>query len=269
MLDRVSVVVPTRNSAATLGRCLESLRAQAGADVEVIVVDNHSSDSTVEIARGLADVVLTAGPERSAQRNAGALAASGQHLMFIDSDMSLEPKVAAECVAGAASGALGVVIPEQSYGEGYWAAVKTLERECYLGDETIEAARFFPRAVFDRVGGYDEDIVAGPEDWDLHARVRALGGPMDRTRSRIWHDEGRLRLRETMATKYYYGRSTAAYLRKHPELARKQLTVARPAFIREWRRLARRPRLGAGVVVLKVLELGAGAAGLAMARTGR
>jgi len=69
-----------------------------------------------------------------------------------------------------------------------------------------------------------------------------------------------------MRTKFYYGRATAAYLRKHPARARAQLTVARPAFLRQWRLLAKRPHLGVAVIVMKALELGSGAAGLAYAR---
>jgi glycosyltransferase involved in cell wall biosynthesis len=263
---RVSCIVPTRNSAGTIEACLQSLRRQAHPDVEVIVVDNASTDATVERSRALADVVLQAGPERSAQRNAGARAASGEHFFFIDSDMLLDHEVVGQAVSEVEGGALGVVVPETSFGEGFWARVKALERSCYLGDDTIEAARYVPRAVFERIGGYDEDIAAGPEDWDLHERVRALGGPIGRTRAVIHHDEGRLRLTETMATKFYYGRATDAYLRKHRARARGQLRVVRPAFLRHWRRLADRPLLGAAVIIMKTLELGSGAAGLVWAR---
>jgi glycosyltransferase involved in cell wall biosynthesis len=264
----VSIVIPTRNSAATLAACLESARSQDYSDIELIVVDNHSRDRTQEVALGLADSVLTAGPERSAQRNAGARAAVGQFLFFIDSDMVLEPTVVSECVGAARGGAGSVVIPELSFGEGYWTRCKALERACYLGDETIEAARFFTRDAFERAGGFDESIPAGPEDWDLHERVRASGAQVGRAESLIWHNEGRLRLRETMATKFYYGQGTGVYLRRHPTLARRQLRLFRPAFVRHWRKLARQPLTGAGMLVMKGFELGAGAAGLWSARVG-
>lgn len=266
--ELVTVVVPTRNSERTIDRCLRSIREQTHPALELIVVDNHSSDATPQRAAAIADVVVQAGPERSRQRNVGAAHAQGDLLVFIDSDMELERNVIAEAVAQARQGADAVVIPEESSGEGFWARCKAVERSCYLHDETVEAARFFTREVFDRVGGFDEVIMAGPEDWDIHERVRRAGAVFGRTEAIIRHDEGHLRLSETMATKFYYGRATGVYIRKHPELARSQLRVIRPAFVRHWRRLAREPIIAAGMFVMKVCELSAGAAGLLWSRFG-
>ena len=95
---RVSLIVPTRNSARTLAACLESCSNQTHEDVEVIVVDNSSTDGTVEIAHELADLVLDQKPERSAQRNRGAAESTGDIVVFIDSDMVLEPTVVADFV---------------------------------------------------------------------------------------------------------------------------------------------------------------------------
>ena len=71
-------MVPTRDSARTIESCLGSLRAQTHPDVEVIVVDNHSTDPTGALAARYADIVAERGPERCAQRNHGTAVSTGE-----------------------------------------------------------------------------------------------------------------------------------------------------------------------------------------------
>jgi glycosyltransferase involved in cell wall biosynthesis len=253
----VSVIVTTRNSDRTLGRCLESVRSQSYEPLELIVIDNGSIDQTLTIASRHSDVLDSFGPERSAQRNRGTRLARGDYLLFIDSDMALAPSVVAECVAAVMdTGAPGVVIPELSVGEGFLARCRALERSCYVGDDAIEAARFFTREAFDASGGFDEDLT-GPEDWDLSMRI-AGGGHLARTASYISHDEGRLRLRAVLEKKRYYATSSLRYWRKHGQSATGQANlVFRPAFLRNWRRLVRHPVLTIGFLSIKSLEAAA------------
>nr|WP_164717242.1 glycosyltransferase family A protein [Actinomadura sp. J1-007] len=208
---RVTVVVPTRNSARTLERCLASVRAQTR-PVELIVVDNGSSDATRAIAEAHADAVLDHGPERSAQRNLGWREGAGGLVAFVDSDMVLEPGVAAEAEAlfDADAGLGALVIPELSFGEGFLAACRVREKRSYLGDPTVEAARIFRRTALERAGGYDEGLSAF-EDWDLADRVAAEGFGVGRVASVVWHDEGRITLRGAYRKRRYYGRWLPAY----------------------------------------------------------
>ena len=259
-LLRVSIVVPTRNSARTLGACLASIERQTHRNFEVIVVDNSSSDTTREIATEHGSIVLTAAPERSAQRNEGARHATGSHLLFIDSDMVLEPNVVRECVAATSAGAAAAIIPEVSFGEGFWARCKALERSLYVGDDDIEAARFYDRELFVQLDGFDEEL-NGPEDWDLSQRARHGGAVIDRTTSVINHDEGRLGLGAQLRKKYGYGKSYPAYRRKHRGVAGRQSRLVRPAFVRRREALARQPVTSVGMFAMKALELAAGAAG--------
>ncbi|HVS05269.1 MAG TPA: glycosyltransferase family A protein [Candidatus Dormibacteraeota bacterium] len=262
----VSVIVPTRNSVRTLEGCLRSVRAQTYRDLELIVVDNHSLDGSAAIAERFADRIETWGPERSAQRNRGAELARGSYVLFVDSDMRLEPGVVSSCVATLEAGdAPAVIIPEVSVGQGFWAHCRALERSCYLGDDTIEAARFFRREVFRSVGGYDESLT-GPEDWDLSARA-AAGQRLPRAVAIILHDEGRLHLAEQLAKKWYYSGTARTYLRKHPRSLSQGNLLFRPAFFRNWRKLARHPLLTTGMFFLKGSELAAVAAGMLLRRS--
>jgi glycosyltransferase involved in cell wall biosynthesis len=253
----VSVIVTTQNSERTLDACLASIRSQLYTPIELIVIDHESTDRTVQIAREYSQMVDSYGPERSAQRNRGANLAHGAYLLFIDSDMKLSPGVVSDCVAAmSANRAPAVVIPEVSFGEGFLAKCRSLERSCYLGDDTIEGARFFTRSAFETEGGFDETLT-GPEDWDLSIRV-AGSASLPRTTSQIWHDEGRIRVGAVMAKKRYYAASWASYVRKHPRRALGQANlIFRPAFRRNWRRLARHPMLTVGFLSLKGLETAA------------
>src|SRR5258708_40324726 len=89
----VSVIVPARNEQACLGACLQSLVAQTGVPFEIIVVDDHSTDRTREIAQSFPGArVMEAGPlpEGWTGKNnavtAGAREARGQWLLFTDAD---------------------------------------------------------------------------------------------------------------------------------------------------------------------------------------
>jgi glycosyltransferase involved in cell wall biosynthesis len=251
----VSVIVPTRNSARTIEACLQSILSQLYRPLEVIVIDNGSIDQTLEIATPYADRVESLGPERSAQRNYGARLAHGRYLLFIDSDMTLAPSVVGNCLDALRlhSESPAVVIPEISIGDGFLAHCRAFERSCYAGDDAIEAARFFIRDAFEAAGGFDENL-NGPEDWDLSIRV-AGGRRLPRAASHISHDEGRLRLRTVMAKKRYYAGSARLYWRKHGRVALGQANlIARPAFLRNWRRLLSHPVLTAGVLSLKTIE---------------
>jgi glycosyltransferase involved in cell wall biosynthesis len=260
---RVSFVVPTKNAGRTLRACLESIRDQRHEDVEIIVVDNFSTDATPAIARELADVVDSCGPERSAQRNRGARLVSGSVLIFADADMVFERGVAADALAqlgpNGDPSVSALVIPERAFGAGFWARCRVLEKELYLGDPAVEAARAFRAVDFFEVGGYDERYT-GPEDWDLADRITAIGGRLARTRSYVWHDEGRIELRAAFRKKRYYGRGVSAYLGAPDRRPLARRALSQP------RELVRRPVLSAGLAVLKGVELSGIAAGVADAR---
>lgn len=221
----VSVIIPTYNSSRTLERCLQSIKDQTYPNIELIVVDNNSTDNTKEIAKKFTDKVYNKGPERSAQRNYGAKKAKGEYLLIHDSDIYFHPDSVQECIDTIEVGPYGaLILPEKSIGEGYWVKVKAFERSFYVGNDYIEAARFFPRDIYQQLGGYDENLT-GPEDWDLTVRIRVLGLKIGRTQSFLEHDEGRIDLFGSSKKKQYYAKDMfSKYANKHPEYFKKQMS---------------------------------------------
>lgn len=144
-----------------------------------------------------------------------------------------------------------MVVPEYSFGEGFWAEVRRFERAFYRGSDIIEAARFFRRDVFGSVGGFDEAMEPGPEDWDLTLRVRKVAR-VTRISAEIAHDEGRPTFWSACAKKGYYGPGYRAFARKHG--TRSLSVLDRPYLRRPWLIFAEGPRLGLGLVALKAGE---------------
>ncbi len=269
-LPLVSVIIPTRNSEEFLGNCLESVKMQAYKNVEIIVVDNNSTDKTKEIAVKYTKSVFNKGPERSAQRNFGAGKSKGDYLLFIDSDMELSKKVVEECVDRVQK-STGIIIPEKSMGEGFWAQCKALERSFYIGVDWIEAPRFFSKEVFNKFKGYDE-TQTGTEDYDLPQRIKEEFGENSilRINSFIYHHEGRLSLFDTLKKKFYYAKTAGVYTtrKSNEEYSKKQSNILEryKLYFSHPKKLFKNPFFGLGVLFMKTAELGMLGVGYSIAK---
>lgn len=274
----VSILVTTLNNHATLDACLRSIRAQSYANIELIVVDNNSTDDTKTIAHWYTDRVYNKGPERSTQRNFGVHVARGDYVVIIDSDMELDRGVIAACVQRVQHEPeiKGVIIPEESFGIGFWAQCKRLERSFYVGVDWIEAARFFEKVTYEELGGYDESMVSG-EDWDLSQRVAQIA-KIGRVHEYIRHNEGNIKLLKTLRKKSYYAQKFTSYTDKNlagdsmdplernvdaaPSRSPYAIVLKRfGLFFAHPFKLFRNPALGFGVLFMKVCEFGFGAVG--------
>lgn len=268
----VSIIVHTKNSKRTIVAHLESIRRQSYPHIEIIAVDNFSTDGTQLLLRKYTNSVYQHGPERSAQRNFGVAKAHGKFVLIPDSDMILSENVIKACVDLVDKNSVmkAIVIPERSIGLGFWAACKALERQCYENDPHIEAARFFERATFLHLHGYDENIT-GPEDWDLPQRLQKSGYLIGRIGEYILHDEGNLKLLSVVKKKYYYGLKLHIYLRKHALTSNlsQMIYLLRPAFYRNWKLLLSRPVTTLGMMIMLTSEQAAGFLGFINGRKGR
>lgn len=250
-LKDVQIIVPTLNAGRTLQRCLESLRSQT-APVMVTVVDGGSRDDSLNIAMAWADRVLICDHQGfSVQRNMGVAGTAGDVLGFVDADMVLEETVIEDVLKLMAEGAIGVVVPEVSFGSTYWASVRKYERSFYEGESSPEAARFFVREKFLQSGGYDERL-SSMEDFALDRTVRALG-PIGRTTSIIKHDEGELRYLDACRKKARYANGMMSYSRLYGQGSLRSFLFQR-SYLRAPFKLMRRPTLGLGVIALKCGE---------------
>ncbi len=264
MKKPISCIITTKNEEEVIEKLLSGIKEQSNRNFEIILVDNGSTDGTIRIVRKFGARVFNFGPERSAQRNFGVKKAGGEYVLILDADMELTKNVLSECVGefekNADLGAL--VIPEKSFGEGFWSKCRAFEKEFYIGEPSIEAARCFRKNVFLKFGGYDETMT-GPEDYDLPLRIKKAGGKIGRIKSYILHNEKHFSPVKSAKKKFYYASHAKTYLKNQPGAAIEQGNlVFRPVFFRKWKKLISHPILGMGMFLIKGVELIGGLSGI-------
>ena len=289
-LPLVSVVITTKNEEKNIETCIKSILGQSypKAKIEIIVVDNKSTDKTQELALKYTDKVFARGPEMSAQRNYGLLDKStGEYLLYLDADMILAPGIIEACVANITKpNTVALHISETVLGKKYFSKVRRFERGFYDGT-VIDGARFFKKESLTKVGGFD-DSMSGPEDWDLDKKLKQLGaiGMLNKNTTGtaytgwpltefvstkgvnpadcgnvIFHNESEFNLKKYITKKGYYAKSFDGYIAKwgksDPDIV-KQLGMPYRFFgvfleNGKWKKLIAHPDMAFGMYVLRFL----------------
>ena len=172
----LSVIIPTYNEAATIGRLVADLRRYAPpGTVEILVVDAGSPDGTAAAARAAGATVLEAArPGRATQMNEGAKQARGDLFYFVHADVGIHPDYVATIRAAVGRGyAAGCyrfrfdsphpLLRINSYGTRFKGIMSR------GGDQTL----FTTRALFEQLGGFDERFVI-MEDFEIIQRIRRV-----------------------------------------------------------------------------------------------
>jgi len=175
---RVSVIIPTHGNREA-EKVEENVNLSTYKNIEVIVVNE--------------------GLERSAQRNIGVRRATGDYLLFLDSDMRVHPLLIAECV-GLMELYDGLYIPEVLPE----SRIKTFIRSFY-NETPVDAIRFIKRSYWTP---FDERLT-GVEDWDWDRRFKGTKGI---THYPLYHYPT-----SHLARKLYYAKWLKEYKRRYPE----------------------------------------------------
>lgn len=287
----VSIVITTKNEEKNIGTCLQSICNQTYKNIEIIVVDNFSTDHTQEISKKFTNKVFSKGPERSAQRNYGMVdAAQGEYVMYIDADMILSPNLIEACVNRIKAGDCHALhIRETVLGANFWSKVRRFERTFYDGT-VVDGARFFLRSAFVQVGGFDSELfkVGSGEDWDIDKLIKQNGKisllneslpvkqvwlpelfefvkcrgilPLGKD-PMIYHNEAEFELFKYLRKKSYYAKGFDGYIDKwgknDPDI-RKQFGLAYRYFgvfleNGKWKKLTAHPLLSLGMYLLRFM----------------
>lgn len=179
----LSFVIPVRNDAVRLRRCLTSIRADAsGTPIEIIVADNGSTDDSAGTARELGAVVVTLPDRRvSDVRNQAARHATADVLAFVDADHTLAPGWTDAAIAAIADPAVSAAGADyHAPADGTW--VQRMYDKLRARAPEPRTTEWLPsgnlvvkKAAFTQVNGFDTSLESC-EDVDLSRRLREAGG---------------------------------------------------------------------------------------------
>jgi len=197
----ISIVIPTFNAEGFIEGLLDSIFRQGIQDMEVIIVDDHSTDRTVEIAEGYPVKVIglkeNVGPARA--RNIGVREARGDVIFFLDSDVVvmdgtikelkdyLEENPSINCVIG--------ICTTEPLNDGFVPRYMAMFEYIHLiGRAGKGVSVFAPRCgairkdFFERIGGYNESYRgADVEDFELARRINRTDAIILNERIRVRH----------------------------------------------------------------------------------
>jgi glycosyltransferase involved in cell wall biosynthesis len=219
---KVSMIIPTYNSGGTLTQCLESVESQSYSPIEVIIVDNFSSDDTLRIARDHEVSVLQQNSTPALARNIGVANATGRYVFFVDSDQILSSSLVRECVEICEIQNVDIVgVPEIFLGMAFWASCSAAWKNHYskIGQESpgqkilsSGEPRFFAKERLTQVGMSDSTLLWG-EDQDLHERLRSIGIKETVCVSKLYHYEPNS-IRGMIVKNLRYGKSLPTFMQR-------------------------------------------------------
>jgi glycosyltransferase involved in cell wall biosynthesis len=176
---KVSVIIPALNEEQMLPRLLDSIKTQNFEDYEVIVADAHSKDRTREIAVKYGCRVVNGGLP-AAGRNAGAAAARGEFLFFLDADVVLPPGFIRNVYDEMQDRYIDLATCEIKPLSDYkldWIIHRMMNMavllNLWIDPKAFGFCIFVTKRLFDRIGGFDETIYVA-EDNDFVKRGSAF-----------------------------------------------------------------------------------------------
>jgi len=180
-----SILIPCYNGAQFVGEAIESGLSQTHPDVEVVVVDDGSTDDSLRVIRSFGDRIRYESiPNGGAcrARNHGATAARGEFLQFLDADDLLYPEKIAEQLRLMANGNVDCVFCNAEAVPLDRSGPARLRRHARHADPVVAAlganagtpSGLHRRDSFFSIGGFREDLVAA-QDRDFHLRLACSG----------------------------------------------------------------------------------------------
>ncbi len=191
MRQKISVIIPAKNEEQPIANCLKAVRAQTVTPSEILIVDGHSTDKTVEVGQSFgARVVFEDYGTRGGACQVGIENAKGDLIAFTDADCVPDPQWLEKLLPHLSGGIVGVGGRILNEGESFWQQTINVALDTVLGSANSIQGRNFPtirlvssisgcnsmyrKEDLQEVGGFRTELVTA-EDTELNRRLLKRG----------------------------------------------------------------------------------------------
>ena len=239
----VSVVIPTYNSERTIGACLQSVKEQTYQNIEVIVVDSHSKDKTVDIVENFGAKLSSITQKLLAARLEGLKESNGEYVLILDSDQILNNSVIARSFDFLKEYDM-LCLEEHSFRPQTWVQQLFEADRCLVHNsvdshldpvEGVLLPRFYKRGILEKAFEAIPDelfpIVVAHDHAIIYYEAYKISQRVGVLPNAVWHVEPSS-LIELWKKNYRYGKTTKDLLQKgfYSELLTKKVRFRKEAF---------------------------------------
>lgn len=236
--DKVSIIIACYNDAQYIAQSINSAFNQTWANKEIIVIDDGSNSETKKVLSSLSSKIDTLITQKnmgvSAARNNGIARSIGEYILILDSDDYFELNFIEKAIP---------IIKENSdikiitcHARWFWDSTNFQihipnggRLENFLISNASIGNSLFRKSDFLEVGGYDEELISGYEDWELFIRLHKKKGFTHVIPEILFHYRKKKNSRSSKANKKKYELLNYIYL-KHADVYKKHFSF----FIKEW-----------------------------------
>lgn len=234
---KISIIIPCYNDHLFIEQAVDSALAQTWPDKEIIVVDDGSNEQTKNKLRFLEPkiekLIIQNNKGVSAARNKGIELASGEYIMVLDSDDYFDPEFSKKAVEIFLQNAEVKLVTCYSN----WFDEKSNKifkpsggkAEDLLLNNIAMGSSMFRKRDWEEVGGYDEKMLKGYEDWEFYIRLLKTGGHAEVIPEVLFNYRNKQNSRNKKANLARYTITEYIY-NKHAELYKEHFSL----FVHEW-----------------------------------